>query len=113
MQRQQADALLTRELEDDLVRRFGTLLSSAVLIPTLGYPSAQAYQQAMTRGQLPVPVFAIAKRRGRFALAKDVARWLAVQRAGAEWPNLPAQDARSTQPGPTLSQPAPRKENAM
>jgi hypothetical protein len=33
---------------------------------------------------LPVPVFAIAHRRGKFALCKDVAQWLAQLRHHAQ-----------------------------
>jgi hypothetical protein len=99
----QTDEVLVRELEDDLVRRFGVLLPSAALVPTLGYPSMQAYQQAMVRRSLLVPVFAIEKRRGRFALARDVAAWLVKQRRGAAWPSSAGQpvDAQSSQDQPT------------
>lgn len=75
----QTDAL-ARELNDELVRRYGLLMSSSALAKELGYPSANAYCQAVVRGTLPVPLFQIPNRRGRFALARDVAIWLSQQR---------------------------------
>jgi hypothetical protein len=72
-------------LEQDLYARYGSpLLGGEALRVALGYPSAEALRQAMSRGTIPVPVFAIAHRRGKFALAKDVAIWLAKVRQAAE-----------------------------
>jgi hypothetical protein len=81
---------LALELEDDLVRRYGMLLPSSALVSILGYKSMTAYQQAVARRTLPVPVFEIEKRRGRFALAKDVARWMSQQRGRALLPDSQA-----------------------
>lgn len=75
--------ILARELNDELVSRYGQMLPSSVLVKVLGYPSAQAYRQALARGTVPVPLFRIANRRGRFALARDVAVWLSQQRQSA------------------------------
>jgi hypothetical protein len=71
---------IAREIEDDLSRRYGELLPSAVLTKVLGYPSAQAYRKALHLGRLPIPVFRMEHRRGHFAFAKDTARWLATLR---------------------------------
>ncbi len=84
---------LALELEDDLVRRYGMLLPSSALVSILGYKSMTAYQQAVARRTLPVPVFEIEKRRGRFALAKDVARWMSEQRGRALLPDGQADTA--------------------
>lgn len=46
----------------------------------LGYPSMNAFRQALVRKTVPIPVFTLPKRKGKFALVKDVARWLAKQR---------------------------------
>lgn len=78
----QTDAL-ARELNDELVRRYGLLISSSALAKELGYPSANAYCQAVVRGTLPVPLLQIPNRRGRFALARDVAIWISQQRQRA------------------------------
>ncbi len=46
----------------------------------LGYPSKESFRQAFVRKTTPIPVFTIERRRGKFALTKDVAAWLASQR---------------------------------
>jgi len=70
-------------LEADLTNRYGPVLSGESLRRALGYPTVDAFRQALARRTVPVPVFSIRKRRGKFALAKDVARWLVEQRATA------------------------------
>lgn len=75
---------LAELLEHDLVTRYGSpLLGGEDLRSALGYPSAEAMRQAISRGTVPVPVFAVAHRRGKFALVKDVAAWLAALRRTA------------------------------
>jgi len=74
---------LEETLANDLVRRYGVLMRPDDLISVLGYPSAEAYQQAVTRKALPVPIFRLDRRRGHFALARDVACVLAKQRNAA------------------------------
>ena len=71
---------LARELNDELVCRYGPLISPADLTKVLGYPSANAFCQAVVRGTVPIPLLRIPNRRGRFALARDVAVWLSEQR---------------------------------
>jgi hypothetical protein len=46
------------------------------LILSLGYPTAAAFRQAMHRGQLPIEVFSIPNRRGKFAFRADYICWL-------------------------------------
>ncbi|QCB48732.1 hypothetical protein E5678_13540 [Hydrogenophaga sp. PAMC20947] len=74
---------LARELNEQFVQQFGPILSSAELVKALGYSSMAAYRQAITRDTVPVPLFQIRNRRGRFALARDVAIWLSEQRRSA------------------------------
>lgn len=50
----------------------------------LGYPSREAFRQALFRDAVPVPVFSLPRRRGKFALVKDVASWLAHCHAQAQ-----------------------------
>lgn len=64
-------------LEADLVQRHGTLIGGEELRKLLCYPSIEAFRQAVRRGTTPIPIFPIPHRRGRFAIAKDVATWLA------------------------------------
>ena len=71
-------------LERDLLTRHGSpLLGGDDLRSALGYPSVEALRQAISRGTVPVPVFDVAHRRGKFALTKDVATWLAQLRQAA------------------------------
>lgn len=71
---------LARSLEGDLMDQYGPLLTGEALIRSLGYPSLAALRQAVARGKAPVPILQLKDRRGKFALAKDVAYWLAEQR---------------------------------
>ncbi|HEV2538737.1 MAG TPA: hypothetical protein VGU03_03420 [Frateuria sp.] len=74
-------------LERDLLVRFGApLIGGEDLRLSLGYPSAEALRQAISRGTVPVPVFAVPHRRGKFALVRDIATWLATLRQGAVSP---------------------------
>lgn len=75
---------LARELEEDLLTRHGPIMSGKALSGALGYPTNSAFRQALARNTVPVPVFKIAHRRGKFALCKDVAIWVASQRQGAD-----------------------------
>lgn len=78
---------LTDLLERDLAVRFGApLIGGEELRVALGYPTAEALRQAISRGTVPVPVFAVAHRRGKFALIRDIAAWLAALRQGATDP---------------------------
>lgn len=68
---------LAKELEDDLLRVYGPIIHGRDLVKALGYPSGDAFRQAVSRGVVPVDVFPLENRRGKYALAKDVALWLA------------------------------------
>lgn len=74
---------LNAELERVLIDRYGPLLPSRVLWKVLGYSSAAAWRQSVCRETVPVPIFKIEGRSGYFALSRDVARWMAVQRMAA------------------------------
>ncbi len=74
---------LAEMLERDLLAQYGPMLAGDNLRKALGYPSMEALRQALSRGTVPVPVFPLKNRRGKFALVKDVANWLAEQRAEA------------------------------
>lgn len=72
---------LAQEIEHGLHERHGPMLGGAALYRALGFPTAAAMRQAVSRGRVPVPLFDIEGRRGRFALTLDVALWLARCRA--------------------------------
>lgn len=52
------------------------LIGGKELFRSLGYPTAAAFRQALRRDQVPIDVFSIANRRGKFALRADFNRWL-------------------------------------
>ena len=78
------DTDLATALESDLLNRYGPMLTGETLRLALGYPSMEAMRKAASRGTIPVPLFTIENRRGRFALAKDVAKWLAENRSSVQ-----------------------------
>jgi hypothetical protein len=71
------------QLAAELTEQYGPLMGAECLCHALGYRSLEAFRLALSRGTVPVPVFPIAKRRGKYALTKEVAFWLAEQRAAA------------------------------
>lgn len=68
-------------------REYGPLLGGTALYRALGLPSAAAFRQAASRDALPVQVFSIPHRRGRFALTREVAMWLASLHAAMGQPH--------------------------
>lgn len=77
------DSDFAESIELNLMREYGPILSDTVLANCLGYPSIGAFRKALSRKTVPIPVFKIPKRAGRFALTKDVADWLVRQRINA------------------------------
>jgi len=75
--------VLAEKLRQDIVARYGVMLNFGMMRTVLGYTSDGALRQALTRGTVPVPIFKIPHRRGKFALAIDVASWLAASRMAA------------------------------
>ena len=65
---------------DRLLAAHGELMGGMDLAKCLGYRTARAFQHAATSALLPVKVFTVHGRRGRFARTQDVAEWL--QRLG-------------------------------
>lgn len=74
---------LIAALERDLLEKYGPLITNEDLRAALGYPTMESFRQALSRKTVPVPVFSLEKRRGKYALTKDVAAWLAMQREAA------------------------------
>jgi hypothetical protein len=71
------------EIENVLTARYGWLVGGDELVRLLGYPSHGAFRQALSRGLVPIPVFPIPNRQGKFAWVPDVARWLQSVRPAA------------------------------
>lgn len=61
-------AELTERLEAELMKQYGPMLTGTVLVAALGYPSPEAFRQACARGTVPLSVFPIERRRGKYAL---------------------------------------------
>ena len=71
---------LAAHLENQLLNLYKTpLLTDQPLRDCLGYPSSDAMRQAIVRNTIPIKVFTIKNRRGKFELVRDVAYWLAEQ----------------------------------
>ena len=69
--------LLTQELRQALEERHGPMLTGHALASCLGHGSVAGLRQARRRGHVTVALFTVPKRRGYFALTRDVADWLA------------------------------------
>lgn len=67
-------------LEKDLTALYGPMISNDNLRVALGFTSMEAFRQALARKTVQIPVFGLPNRRGKYALVKDVALWLAAQR---------------------------------
>lgn len=52
------------------------LVGGAELERLLGYRTSSAFRQAVHRKTIPIPVFSLKHRRGKFAFRKDVFTWL-------------------------------------
>jgi hypothetical protein len=79
----QIENQLALALEQDLLNRYGILVTGEALIKELGYVSKAAFRQSLVRKTVPVPVFELDNRRGRYALAKDIACYLAKKRCAS------------------------------
>jgi hypothetical protein len=67
--------------DDDVAVRMlqtehGLVVGGPTLWRLLGYRTGDAFRKAAQRKTLPVPVFNLAGRQGRFALTADVAHWI-------------------------------------
>lgn len=74
------DESLAVVLERELTAQHGPMMAGEPLRIALGYPSKESFRQAFVRKTIPIPIFTLERRRGKFALTKDVAAWLALQR---------------------------------
>ncbi len=71
-------------LERDLMNRYGPIIGRDDLRKALGYKTDDAFRQALSRNTIPIPVFEIEHRKGKFALVKDLAAWLETMRNNAK-----------------------------
>lgn len=59
-----------------LVKSNGFILSAAATAKAMGFGSTDALRFARAGGRLPIKMFLVEGRRGWFAAAEDVAKWL-------------------------------------
>jgi hypothetical protein len=59
-----------------MLGRYGVLVGGRDLWLSLGFRSAASFQRAVRQNALPVTVFRVPGRRGKYALTADVAAWL-------------------------------------
>ena len=88
------------ELHNQLLERYGPLIGGKDLRQALGFPSAAAFRQAALRGTLPVAVFTLPNRKGRFALTGEVSAWLRQRREMAVLPTVSTQTTDESQAVP-------------
>ena len=79
-----------REIERELTFHFGPLIGYENLPRALGYLSSHALRQAEARGTLPVKIFKVPGRRGKFAFAMASADWMVGRRAAFRPPEVAA-----------------------
>ncbi len=72
---------LTNEIEGQLLQLYRSpVLTGDELRAALGFKSMDGLRQSIARGTLPVPLFSMQNRRGKYALTKEVAQCLATER---------------------------------
>ncbi|MDP4535508.1 hypothetical protein Q3O60_04795 [Alkalimonas collagenimarina] len=65
-------------MENQLLKLHNSpVITGEALRCSLGYRSVEAFRQALSRNTVPVRIFTIENRRGKFALVRDIAIWLA------------------------------------
>jgi hypothetical protein len=64
-------------LTQNLITIYGPMMSGEKLYGALGFQTYGAFRLAKERGEIPIGVFKIPKRRDWHALTTDVADWLA------------------------------------
>ena len=70
-------------LAEDMLRTYGHVVGGEALHRLLGYATPDAFQQALRRDAIGVPVFSLPGRRGKFALTRDISAFLIRHRAHA------------------------------
>jgi hypothetical protein len=73
---QQHTEFRDKVVADSLLSAYGPLVGGDTLIKLLGYSSGEAFRQAQHRGTVPIDVFTIPNRKGKFAFTNDLIRWL-------------------------------------
>lgn len=72
------------EIKEDIIKNYGVIIGGKNLYKVLGYPSSNAFRQAVNRETVPVKLIEIDNRRGKFSFANDIAYWLANEKFQSE-----------------------------
>lgn len=67
---------IEEKIFQEILGQFGPVIGGSDLYRALGYPTAGAFRQAIRRKSVPIYIFQIPGRRGRFALTRDLAFWV-------------------------------------
>ncbi len=67
---------MERTITDHLMQRYGPLLDAKALAETLKFPTVDALERSLERGHLRITTSEMPHRRGKFALAHQVAHYL-------------------------------------
>lgn len=67
---------MERSIATHLMDRYGPVLDINALVATLKFPSKDALERSLERGHLRLAITDMPSRRGKFALAQNVARYL-------------------------------------
>lgn len=67
---------MERSIAEHLMGRYGPVLDVDALVATLKFPSRDALERSLERGHLQLAITTMPNRRGKFALAQNVARYL-------------------------------------
>lgn len=59
-----------------MIREYGAVVGGRDLRSALGFKSTAAFGRAVRSGYIPLRIFEMPGRRGRFALVSDIADWL-------------------------------------
>ena len=80
MKEQTDKCLAAKRIERDLLHLYKSpIITGEDLQRALGYKTQDGLRQAIVRKTVPVHIFTIEQRRGKFALVADIAIWLARQ----------------------------------
>ena len=60
----------------DLIKTYGPLMGGEDLWLALGFKTGPAFRHAIREHSVPLNIFEIPGRRGKFALTEDVEKWL-------------------------------------
>jgi len=80
----QSNKKLEESLLHLLFKEYGPMVTGVDLVKVLGYPSDNAFRQSISRKTVPVEIFDIPNRKGKFALVTEIASWLAAQKQNSK-----------------------------